>query len=59
MISYLKIMDYSEEISISKAKELLTKDLLVSREARQVLSNLQSMIEAIEIFRQRNILKQI
>ena len=52
-------MDYSEEISISKAKELLTKDLLVSREARQVLSNLQSMIEAIEIFRQRNILKQI
>lgn len=59
MISYLKIMDYSEEISISETKELLTKDLFVSREARQVLSNLQSIIEAIEIFRQRNISKQI
>lgn len=57
MISYLKIMDYSEEISISQTKELLTKNLLVSREARQVLSNLQSIIEAIEIFKQRNITK--
>ena len=46
-----------EEISVSKAKETLTKNLLAPREAMQVLSNLEAAKEATEIFNQRNNIK--
>ena len=67
--TFFKVTDYAndnsifsnaelpEEISILKIKEIFIKDLLTSREVLQMLSNLQSMIEAIEIFKQRNISK--
>lgn len=65
--TFFKVTDYTndnfvfnnaklpKEISISKIKEVLVKDLLSSREALQILSNLKSMIKAIEMFKQRNI----
>ena len=46
-----------EELSVSKAKEVLTKNLLAPREAMQVLSNLEAAKEATEIFNQRNNVK--
>lgn len=42
-----------EEISVSKAKETLTKNLLTPREVMQVLSNLEAAKEATEIFNER------
>jgi len=42
-----------EEISVSKAKEALTKNLLAPREAMQVLSNLEAAKEATVIFNKR------
>lgn len=42
-----------EELSITKAKEALTKNLLAPREAMQVLSNLEAAKEATEIFNER------
>ncbi len=65
--TFFKVTDYAndnsifsnaelpEEISILKIKEIFTKDLLTSTEVLQVISNLKSMIEAIEIFKQRNV----
>lgn len=46
-----------EEISVSKAKEALTKNLLAPREAMQVLSNLETAKKATEIFNERNNVK--
>jgi len=46
-----------EELSVSKAKEVLTKNLLTPREAMQVLSNLEAAKEATEIFNERNNVK--
>ena len=46
-----------EELSVSKAKEALTKNLLTPREAMQVLSNLEAAKEATEIFNERNNVK--
>jgi len=46
-----------EKLSVSKAKEVLTKNLLAPREAMQVLSNLEAAKEATEIFNERNNLK--
>ena len=43
-----------EEISVAKAKEALTKNLLTPREAIQVFSNLEAAREANEIFKQRS-----
>ena len=43
-----------EEISVAKAKEALIKNLLTSREAMQVFSNLEAAREANEIFKQRS-----
>ena len=43
-----------EEISIAKAKEALTKNLLKPREVMQVFSNLEAAREANEIFKQRS-----
>ena len=43
-----------EEISVAKAKEALTKNLLKPREAIQVFSNLEAAREANEIFKQRS-----
>jgi hypothetical protein len=43
-----------EEISVTKAKEALTKNLLTPREAIQVFSNLKAAREANEIFKQRS-----
>lgn len=43
-----------EEISVAKAKEALTKNLLTPREVMQVFSNLESAREANEIFKQRS-----
>ena len=42
-----------EKLSVSKAKEVLTKNLLTPREAMQVLSNLEAAKEATEIFNER------
>jgi len=44
-----------EEISIAKAKEALTKNLLKPREVIQVFSNLEAAREANEIFKQRSV----
>ncbi|BBB57815.1 hypothetical protein MPCS_01826 (plasmid) [Candidatus Megaera polyxenophila] len=44
-----------EEISIAKAKEALTKNLLKPREVMQVFSNLEAAREANEIFKQRSV----
>jgi hypothetical protein len=46
-----------EEISVSKAKEALTKNLLAPREAMQVLSNLETAKKATEIFNECNNVK--
>jgi hypothetical protein len=46
-----------EKLSVSKAKEVLTKNLLAPREAMQVLSNLEAAKEAAEIFNERNNVK--
>lgn len=50
-----------EELSVSKAKEVLTKNLLAPREEMQVLSNLEAAKEATEeateIFNHRNNVK--
>lgn len=46
-----------EELSITKAKEALTKNLLAPTEAMQMLSNLEAAKEATEIFNQRNNVK--
>ena len=46
-----------EEISVTKAIETLTKNLLAPGEAMQVLSNLEAAKEATEIFNQRNNVK--
>jgi len=46
-----------EEISVSKAKEALTKNLFTPREAIQVFSNLEAAREANKIFKQRNALE--
>jgi len=46
-----------EDLSVSKAKEVLTKNLLTPREAMQVLSNLEAAKEATEIFNERNNVK--
>jgi hypothetical protein len=43
-----------EEISVAKAKEALTKNLLTPREAMQVFSNLEAAREANKIFKQRS-----
>ncbi len=43
-----------EEISVTKAKEALTKLLISPKEALQVLKNLESKKEAIRIFEERN-----
>jgi hypothetical protein len=43
-----------EEISVTKAKEALTKNLLTPREVIQVFSNLEAAREANEIFKQRS-----
>ncbi|MCP5378600.1 MAG: hypothetical protein H6910_05745 [Rickettsiaceae bacterium] len=43
-----------EEISVTKAKEALTKNLLKPREVMQVFSNLEAAREANEIFKQRS-----
>jgi hypothetical protein len=43
-----------EELSIAKAKEALTKNLLTPREVMQVFSNLEAAREANEIFKQRS-----
>jgi threonine dehydrogenase-like Zn-dependent dehydrogenase len=45
------------KISFTKVKEVLQKDLLTPRELIQVLSNLEAIKEAIEIFKQRNVAK--
>ena len=42
-----------EELSVTEAKEALTKNLLAPREAMQVLSNLETAKEATEIFNKR------
>jgi len=42
-----------EELSVTKAKEALTKNLLAPTEAMQVLSNLEAAKEATEIFNER------
>jgi len=42
-----------EELSVFKAKEALTKNLLAPREAMQVLSNLETAKKATEIFNER------
>jgi len=44
-----------EELSIAKAQEALTKNLLTPREAIQVFSNLEAAREANEIFKQRSV----
>lgn len=46
-----------EELSVTKAKEALTKNLLAPREAMQVLSNLETAKKATEIFNERNNVK--
>ena len=43
-----------EELSVTKAKEALTKNLLAPTEAMQVLSNLEAAKEATEIFNERH-----
>jgi hypothetical protein len=43
-----------EELSIAKAKEVLTKNLLTPREVMQVFANLEAAREANEIFKQRS-----
>ena len=43
-----------EELSIAKAKEALTKNLLTPREVMQVFANLEAAREANEIFKQRS-----
>lgn len=47
-----------EEISISSLKKALTSKLLTPRKAMQVLSNLEAVKGAIEIFNKRNVAKQ-
>ncbi|MCP5378458.1 MAG: hypothetical protein H6910_05000 [Rickettsiaceae bacterium] len=46
-----------EEISVAKAKKLLQKMLLPTKEAAQVFSNLEAAREANEIFKQRTALE--
>ena len=46
-----------EEISVAKAKKLLQKMLLPTKEAAQVFSNLEAAREAKEIFKQRTALE--
>ena len=46
-----------KEISGTKAKKALTKNLLAPREAMQMLSNLEAAREAIKIFNERNDIK--
>lgn len=60
LISY-KLLDSTmpslEEISVAKAKKLLQKMLLPTKEAAQVFSNLEAAREANEIFKQRTALE--
>lgn len=46
-----------EEISISRLDKLFIKGLLTSEQTLQVISNLKSLIRAIEMFKQRNVTK--
>ena len=46
-----------KEISVTKAKKALTKNLLAPREAMQMLSNLEAARKAIKIFNARNNIK--
>ena len=46
-----------KEISVTKAKKALTKNLLIPREVMQMLSNLEAAREAIKIFNERNDIK--
>lgn len=46
-----------KEISVTKVKKALTKNLLAPREAMQMLSNLEAAREAIKIFNARNNIK--
>jgi hypothetical protein len=46
-----------EEISVAKAKEVLRKMLLPSREAVQVFSNLEQLREAVKISNERQAVK--
>jgi len=46
-----------EELSVTKAKGALTRNLLAPREAMQVLSNLETAKEATKIFNERNNVK--
>jgi hypothetical protein len=46
-----------EEISVAKAKKLLQKMLLPTKEAAQVFLNLEAAREANEIFKQRTALE--
>ena len=46
-----------KEISVTKAKKALTKNLLAPREVMQMLSNLEAAGEAIKIFNERNNIK--
>jgi len=46
-----------EEISISRLDKLFIKGLLTSEQTLQVISNLKSLIGAIEMFKQRNVTK--
>jgi len=64
---FFKVTDYTndnlvfknaellEEISISSLDKLFIKGLLTSEQTLQVISNLKSIVEAIEIFKQRNV----
>ena len=46
-----------EELSVTKAKGALTRNLLAPREAMQVLYNLETAKEATKIFNERNNVK--
>jgi len=46
-----------EKLSVTKVKEVLTKNLIAPKEAMQLLSNLEAAKEATEIFNQRNNVK--
>ena len=47
-----------EEISVTKAKEALTKNLFTPREVMQVFSNLEQARLAIKIYNERNMLDE-
>ena len=48
-----------EELSVAKAKEVLRKMLLPSREAVQVFSNLEQLRKAVKIFNERKSKEQL